>query len=120
MRTSRLRLRNVMEKRRQKSAGSVAALNFNVNNKQFNINRINADNQNSYIGVGGGMRVFVLHIALALRCLEPAAEHSAYFGEYALYLENFRFIRNMQFKHETYFIYANFKGAARFYEVACF
>lgn len=59
MRVSRLRLRNDTDKRYQKSSGAVAAANFNVNNRQFNVDRNNADNQNENNGVRGGMRIYV-------------------------------------------------------------
>lgn len=79
----------------KKSSGAVAAANFNVNNRQFNMDRNNADNQNSNNGVRGGVRV-VLCCSGALRRLEPTPEHSSNFRKLALRLENLRFVGDMK------------------------
>lgn len=118
MRVPGLRSRYDTDKRRQKSAGAVSALNFNVNNRQFNVDRNNADNQNYNSGVRGGMRVYLCcimrHVALALRCFQPTAEHSAYFSQYSLGLENLGFICDFKLQHQTQFQHRNFKHAACF------
>lgn len=65
MQVLRLRPQNFIDKHCQKSAGAVPALNWNVNNRQFNVDRNNADNQNSNNGVRGGMRDYVLCVDLS-------------------------------------------------------
>jgi hypothetical protein len=47
------------------NAGAVPAFNWNMNNKQFNADRNNADNQNTNNGVRGGMRDYVLWVAFS-------------------------------------------------------
>lgn len=47
------------------NAGAVPAFNWNMNNKQFNADRNNADNQNTNNGVRGGMRDYVLCVAFS-------------------------------------------------------
>ena len=64
------------------------------------------------------MRVYLCcimrHVALALRCFQPTAEHSAYFSQYSLGLENLGFICDFKLQHQTQFQHRNFKHAACF------